>query len=146
MTSMGVTFRHVFIRGPSVSLRNSRRDFAQQPVNSSRSPVPQVAVDGQTRNRSRKGAAWKSSTRKSAALSRLVEGRFLNIGPTTLEIYSKTWWDERTAAVSAVVDLVMKSDEVSNDGTQQQMEETRQMLFEPENAEPIGAPTGAPAP
>ena len=25
-------------------------------------------------------------------------------------IYGKTWWDERAAAVSAVVDLVMKSD------------------------------------
>ena len=30
---------------------------------------------------------------------------------TSLEIYSKTWWEERAAAVSAVVDLVMKSDE-----------------------------------
>ena len=27
--------------------------------------------------------------------------------PTTIEIHSKTWWDERAAAVSALVDLVM---------------------------------------
>ena len=50
--------------------------------------------------------------------------------PTTLEIYSKTWWDERAAAVSAVVDLVMKSDE-SKDGqdNQQRDEQQPQMLF-----------------
>ncbi|HZD31493.1 MAG TPA: hypothetical protein VE779_07510, partial [Candidatus Angelobacter sp.] len=30
--------------------------------------------------------------------------------PTTLEIYSKTWWDERADAVSAVVGMVMNSD------------------------------------
>ena len=62
--------------------------------------------------------------------------------PTTMEIYSKTWWDERAAAVSAVVDLVMKADE-KQDGKNQQMEENpRQMLF---SAEAIGAPTSAPA-
>jgi hypothetical protein len=50
--------------------------------------------------------------------------------PTTIEIYSKTWWDERAAAVSAVVDLVMKSDE-SKDGqdSQQTVEQQPQMLF-----------------
>jgi hypothetical protein len=48
--------------------------------------------------------------------------------PTTLEIYSKTWWDERAAAVSAVVDLVMKSDEL-NYGAKQNAENSPQMLF-----------------
>lgn len=50
---------------------------------------------------------------------------------TTTEIYSKTWWDERAAAVSAVVDLVMKSDE-KQDGeeNQQKEEEPRRMLFQ----------------
>ncbi len=49
--------------------------------------------------------------------------------PTTLEIYSKTWWDERAAAVTAVVDLVMKSDEKKDEGKQQMGENPRQMLF-----------------
>lgn len=49
--------------------------------------------------------------------------------PTTLEIYSKTWWDERAAAVTAVVDLVMKSDEKKDEGKQQMDENPRQMLF-----------------
>jgi len=49
---------------------------------------------------------------------------------TSLEIYSKTWWDERAAAVSAVVDLVMKSDEKKDGDKEQQKEENpRQMLF-----------------
>ena len=45
--------------------------------------------------------------------------------PTTLEIYSKTWWDERLAAVSAVVDLVMKSDEKKDSEKAEQADETR---------------------
>lgn len=50
--------------------------------------------------------------------------------PTTLEIYSKTWWDERAAAVSAVVDLVMKADESKGDqDSQQAAEQQPQMLF-----------------
>ncbi len=49
---------------------------------------------------------------------------------TSLEIYSKTWWDERAAAVSAVVDLVMKSDESKAGQDNQQNEEQQpQMLF-----------------
>lgn len=49
---------------------------------------------------------------------------------TSLEIYSKTWWDEREAAVSAVVDLVMKSDEKKEGQVDQQTtEEPRRMLF-----------------
>ncbi len=64
--------------------------------------------------------------------------------PTTLEIYSKTWWDERAAAVSAVVDLVMSSDEKKeNAGDPVIAENERQMLF---SEELIGAPTSAPAP
>ncbi len=68
--------------------------------------------------------------------------------PTTLEIYSKTWWDERAAAVSAVVDLVMKSDEKKNGGDEQQLDENRRrMLFEVEAiGAPTSAPTSAPAP
>lgn len=50
--------------------------------------------------------------------------------PTTIEIYSKTWWDERAAAMSAVVDLVMKSDESKAGQDNQQKEEQQpQMLF-----------------
>ena len=46
--------------------------------------------------------------------------------PTTLEIYSKTWWDERKTAVSAVVDLVMNSDMY----TERQVDDNqRQPLF-----------------
>jgi len=49
---------------------------------------------------------------------------------TSLEIYSKTWWDEREAAVSAVVDLVMKSDEKKEGQVDRQTtEEPRRMLF-----------------
>jgi hypothetical protein len=61
----------------------------------------------------------------------------------TLEGYSRTWWDERTTAVSAVVDLVN-----SKNNTQQQKESCdRRMLFEPESVSfAIGAPSGAPAP
>jgi len=52
---------------------------------------------------------------------------------TSLEIYSKTWWSERTAAVSAVVDLVMKSDEKKDGEENQQTEEDpRRMLFKAE--------------
>jgi integrase len=63
---------------------------------------------------------------------------------TSLEIYSKTWWDERAAAVSAVVDLVMKSDE-KKDGEEKHNggEAQRRMLFKDES---ISAPTSAPAP
>ena len=49
---------------------------------------------------------------------------------TSLEIYSKTWWDERKTAVSAVVDLVMNSDgEVNCDGELLSEDQQRQMLF-----------------
>lgn len=30
--------------------------------------------------------------------------------PTSLEVYSRTWWDERADAVSAVVEMVMNVD------------------------------------
>ena len=62
----------------------------------------------------------------------------------TLEGYSTTWWDERTTAVSAVVDMVMNSE----NNTQQQKEvSNRRMLFQPESvAIAIGALIGAPAP
>jgi len=64
--------------------------------------------------------------------------------PMTLEGYSRTWWDERRSAVSAVVDMVMNS----NDNEQQQKEiGERRMLFQPESeASANGAPSGAPAP
>ena len=61
---------------------------------------------------------------------------------TSLEIYSKTWWEEREAAVSAVVDLVMKSDEKIDNSEQRIGENQRQMLF---CADSISAPTSAPA-
>ncbi len=49
---------------------------------------------------------------------------------TSLEIYSKTWWNEREAAVSAVVELVMKSDEKKDGEENQQPElDPRRMLF-----------------
>jgi len=62
----------------------------------------------------------------------------------TLEGYSRTWWDERTTAVSAVVDMVMNSE----NNTQQRKETgNRLMLFRPESEGiAIGAPNGAPAP
>lgn len=55
---------------------------------------------------------------------------------TSLEIYSKTWWDERAAAVSAVVDLVMKSDEKKEGQDEQTTEDAHQMLFK-EDAKPV---------
>ena len=67
--------------------------------------------------------------------------------PMTLEGYSRTWWDERASAVSAVVDMVMNS-ETSGKTNQQQSEiDVRRMLFQPDPEEIVsGAPTGAPAP
>jgi integrase len=62
---------------------------------------------------------------------------------TTVEIYSKTWWDERVTAVSGVVDLVMKSDEVEK---QQTEEEPRQMLFIVDTIPEQLAPQVAPLP
>ncbi|HWT67443.1 MAG TPA: tyrosine-type recombinase/integrase [Terracidiphilus sp.] len=64
----------------------------------------------------------------------------------TLEGYSRTWWDERASAVSAVVEMVMNSD--STDNNQQQKEASeRRMLFQPEPEEIAnGAPSGALAP
>ncbi len=62
----------------------------------------------------------------------------------TLEGYSRTWWDERTTAVSAVVDMVMNS---KNNAQQQQEPGERRMLFQSESENnAIGAPSGAPAP
>jgi integrase len=63
----------------------------------------------------------------------------------TLDVYSKTWWDEREAAASAVVDLVMKSDEKKVGEEKQQLEEDpRRMPFEadakPEQLAPQLAP------
>jgi hypothetical protein len=53
-------------------------------------------------------------------------------------------WDEREATVSAMVDLVMKSDEKKNSQEQQQMDENQpHMLFA---TDVIGTPTSAPAP
>lgn len=66
--------------------------------------------------------------------------------PMTLEGYSRTWWDERASAVSAVVQMVMSSD-AATEPNQQQRNETRRMLFQPGTEEiPSGAPSGAPAP
>ena len=62
----------------------------------------------------------------------------------TLEGYSRTWWDERTTAVSAVVDMVMNS---KNNAQQQQEYGVRRMLFQAESeSNAIGALSGAPAP
>jgi hypothetical protein len=56
----------------------------------------------------------------------------------TLEGYSRTWWDERTTAVSAVVDMVMNS---KNNAQQQQEYGVRRMLFQAESeSNAIGAP------
>ncbi|WP_109488934.1 tyrosine-type recombinase/integrase [Occallatibacter savannae] len=64
--------------------------------------------------------------------------------PMTLEGYSRTWWDERMSAVSAVVDMVMNPN--NNEHQQKEMKE-RRMLFQPESEENAnGAPSGAPAP
>jgi integrase len=55
----------------------------------------------------------------------------------TLEGYSRTWWDERTTAVSAVVDMVMNS---KNNAQQQQEYGVRRMLFQAESeSNAIGA-------
>ena len=64
---------------------------------------------------------------------------------TSLELYSKTWWSERAAAVSAVVDLVMKSDE-KQDGEEKQPkeEEPRRMLFKSDAKSGLLAPQLAP--
>jgi len=63
----------------------------------------------------------------------------------TLEGYSRTWWDERANAVSAVVDMVMNS--VPADQQSQLKEKgARRMLLPPKPAQTaIGAPIGAPA-
>jgi hypothetical protein len=69
---------------------------------------------------------WRTGARAEVARDNMGHSEC----PTTLEIYSKTWWDERAAAVSAVVDLVMKSDENKDEDKQQQKDEdARQMLF-----------------
>ena len=62
----------------------------------------------------------------------------------TLEGYSRTWWDERTTAVSAVVDMVMNSE---NNAQQQKEFGDRRMLFQSESESiAIGARIGALAP
>jgi integrase len=67
--------------------------------------------------------------------------------PMTLEGYSRTWWDERASAVSAVVNMVMNSSETDDSNQQQKEKGVRRMLFELEPALNLsGAPTGAPAP
>jgi len=60
--------------------------------------------------------------------------------PMTLEGYSRTWWDERKSAVTAVVDMVMNSD--PNDDNKRQMDAgERRLLFQPEPEEDaIGTP------
>lgn len=61
--------------------------------------------------------------------------------PMTLEGYSRTWCDERRSAVSAVVDMVMNS----NDNQQQQKEiGERRMLFQPESEDCVMAPQVTP--
>ena len=60
--------------------------------------------------------------------------------PTTLEIYSKSWWSERQAAVSATVDLLLSGDQKQAHHT-----EARAMRFAQAPQASIGAPTGAPA-
>jgi integrase len=66
--------------------------------------------------------------------------------PMTLEGYSRTWWDERVSAVSAVVHMVMSAD--INDGSKPQRKANgSHMLFQPEPGGNLsGAPSGAPAP
>ena len=64
---------------------------------------------------------------------------------TSLEIYSKTWWDERGAAVSAVVNLVMNSDEKEDNEQKQQKDDSqRQMLFSADGQPELLAPQLAP--
>jgi hypothetical protein len=61
--------------------------------------------------------------------------------PTTLEIYSKTWWGERATAVSAVVDMVMNSNEREDTDSKLREHGSPRMLFQPETRiQPIGAP------
>ena len=55
---------------------------------------------------------------------------------TSLEIYSKTWWDERGAAVSAVVDLVMNSDEKEDNGQKQQQDDNQRLMLFSEDGQP----------
>lgn len=64
--------------------------------------------------------------------------------PMTLEGYSRTWWDERASAVSAVVHMIMSAD-VHDESAQQQKADVRRMLFQPDG-NLSGAPSGAPAP
>jgi site-specific recombinase XerD len=52
--------------------------------------------------------------------------------PTTLEIYSKTWWEERATAVSAVVDMVMNSNEREDSDSKLPEQGSPRMLFQPE--------------
>jgi integrase len=67
--------------------------------------------------------------------------------PTTLEVYSRTWWDERASAVSAVVEMVMNADAAETTNQQQIEAGVPRLLFQPELEEiAIGAPSGAPAP
>ncbi len=64
----------------------------------------------------------------------------------TLEGYSRTWWDERKSAVSAVVEMVMNSDPKDDDQRQKEVG-ARRLLFQPEPEEAaIGTPNGTLAP
>lgn len=64
----------------------------------------------------------------------------------TLEGYSRTWWDERKSAVTAVVEMVMNSDP-KDDNQQQKEAGERRLLFQPEPEEiAIGTPSGTLAP
>ena|SRR5689334_21325998 len=51
---------------------------------------------------------------------------FVDMLSVTLEIYSKTWWEEREAAVSATVDLVTKA---KSDGDKAKNGNPRAMMF-----------------
>ncbi len=55
----------------------------------------------------------------------------------TLEIYSKTWWEEREAAVSATVDLVTKA---KTDGDNAKNGNPRAMMFVERGNEPLLEP------
>ena len=66
--------------------------------------------------------------------------------PMTLEGYSRTWWDERASAVTAVVNMVMNSN-ATDDSNRQQMDMcTRRMPFQLESEDDLsGAPNCTPA-
>jgi hypothetical protein len=89
-------------------------------------------------------------SKKHIAIFESEEQRYLRIRieiSMTLEGYSRTWWDERASAVSAVVNMVMNSDATDKSDQQHIGDGARRMMFQQKSETfASGAPTGAPAP